>query len=127
MGRPTRKQRQTKAARVSLSLQQIDNTTFNETDEVETLNAEEEAFINNNYTVAVSINNEEDHNNMDIADDGSNMEQPIYRKHSSSSSESNRNTANSHILPNSIEAPSIDSAKSKRLSKSQRNNRNSKI
>ena len=101
-----------------------EDTNNDETDEIETLNAEEEASINNNDTVDASINNEEDDNNMDIADsdDGSNMEEPIYRKHSSSSSESNTNTANSHILPNSIEAPS----KPKRLSKSQRNNKNSK-
>ena len=132
MGRQKRKQRQTKAARGSLSLQQIDNTTFNETDEVETLNAEEEASINNNDTVAASINNEEDDNNMDIADcdDGSNMKQLIHRTHSTSSSES----TSSHILPNYIEAATTvpDIAKptpssSQGMNRNQRKKRNLKI
>ena len=58
MGRQKRKQRQTKAARESLSLQQIDNTTFNETHDNESLIQEEEASINNNVndTVDASIN-----------------------------------------------------------------------
>ena len=134
MGRQKRKQRQTKAARGSLSLQQIDNTTFNETDEVETLNAEEEeASINNNDTVAASINNEEDDNNMDIADSD---DQHIHRTHSSSNSEFTKNTAKLHIFPNSIEAattvPSIDIAKptpssSQGMNRNQRKKRNLKI
>jgi len=70
----------------------------------ETLNQEEEASINNNDTADASINNEEDDTNMDIADSDI-----------------------SHIIPNSIEVPSLDNAKPKPLSKTQRNNRNQRI
>ena len=108
-----------------------ENTSNVETDESETLNQEEEASINNNDTVEASINNEDDNTNMDISDDGSNMEEDIHCIHSSSSSESKKNTVNSHLLSNSIEAattiPSIDIEKTTPLSKTQRNNRNSKI
>ena len=118
--------------------QSNNNTNNNETDESETLNAEEEASINNNDTVDASINNEEDDNNMDIADsdDGTNMEEDIHRTHSSSSSESTKNTAKLHIFPNSIEAattvPSIDIAKttpssSQGMNRNKRKKRNLKI
>jgi hypothetical protein len=50
MGRPKRKQQQTKAARASLTQQQVEDTNSDENDENESLNEEESSIINNQVT-----------------------------------------------------------------------------
>jgi hypothetical protein len=55
MGRPKRKQQQTKAARASMSQQQIDNTNNNELNENESLNQVESTIINNQTNQNLSI------------------------------------------------------------------------